>query len=45
MAATLRIGTCSWKYPSWEGLVYSKATGINYLEEYARYWAPRGEEG
>lgn len=34
--AELRIGTCSWKYPSWKGLVYSKGTGINYLEEYAR---------
>jgi uncharacterized protein YecE (DUF72 family) len=32
----LRFGTCSWKYPSWEGLVYSRADGINYLEEYAR---------
>ena len=34
--AELRIGTCSWKYPSWEGLVYSAAEGINYLEEYAQ---------
>ncbi len=35
--AELRIGTCSWKYPSWEGLVYSK-TGkdVNFLEEYAQ---------
>jgi uncharacterized protein YecE (DUF72 family) len=32
----LRIGTCSWKYPSWAGLVYSAVEGINYLEEYAR---------
>jgi uncharacterized protein YecE (DUF72 family) len=32
----LRIGTCSWKYPSWKGLVYSAADGINHLEEYAR---------
>lgn len=32
----LRIGSCSWKYPSWEGLVYSTAQGINYLEEYSR---------
>ncbi|MGO9308352.1 MAG: DUF72 domain-containing protein [Spirochaetia bacterium] len=31
----LRIGTCSWKYPSWKGLVYSKATGVDYLAEYA----------
>lgn len=33
--ASLRIGTCSWKYPSWEGLVYSAAKDINYLKEYA----------
>jgi len=33
--AQIRIGTCSWKYPSWEGLVYSAPQGINYLEEYA----------
>ena len=33
--ASLRIGTCSWKYPSWEGLVYSAPKDINYLEEYA----------
>ena len=33
--AAIRIGTCSWKYASWEGLVYSAAKGINFLEEYA----------
>jgi len=32
----LRIGTCSWKYPSWHGLVYSHPKGIDYLKEYAR---------
>jgi len=32
----LKIGTCSWKYPSWEGLVYSRAKPENYLSEYAR---------
>lgn len=37
--AKLRIGTCSWKYPSWKGLVYSAAKGINYLEEYARRYS------
>lgn len=31
----LRIGTCSWKYASWKGIVYSGKTGINYLKEYA----------
>ncbi len=34
----LYIGTCSWKYPSWEGLVYSRAKNINYLEEYAGHY-------
>lgn len=34
--AELRIGTCSWKYKSWQGLVYSDEKDINYLEEYAR---------
>ncbi|MCP4689046.1 MAG: DUF72 domain-containing protein [Desulfobacterales bacterium] len=31
----LRIGSCSWKYPSWSGLVYSAPKNVNYLEEYA----------
>ena len=34
----LRIGTCSWKYPSWHRLVYSAPKGINYLEEYAQQY-------
>ena len=33
--ADIRIGTCSWKYPSWHGLVYSAPGGIDYLAEYA----------
>ena len=32
----LWVGTCRWKYPSWKGLVYSQATGIDYLAEYAQ---------
>lgn len=31
----LRIGTCSWKYDSWRGIVYSAKSKINYLEEYS----------
>ena len=31
----LKIGTCSWKYGSWMGLVYSAQKGINFLQEYA----------
>jgi len=35
----LRVGTCSWKYPSWAGLVYSRSEGIDYLAEYARKYS------
>ena len=31
----IRIGTCSWKYDSWKGIVYSEGVGRNYLREYA----------
>jgi uncharacterized protein YecE (DUF72 family) len=36
--SNLRIGTCSWNYPSWVGLVYSqpKRTAVEYLHEYSR---------
>jgi uncharacterized protein YecE (DUF72 family) len=30
------LGTCSWKYPSWESLVYSSREPANYLAEYAQ---------
>jgi uncharacterized protein YecE (DUF72 family) len=36
--AKFRIGTCSWKFPSWHGLVYPDPKGINYLELYARHY-------
>ncbi|NBF40920.1 MAG: DUF72 domain-containing protein [Spirochaetes bacterium] len=36
MSKAVQFGTCSWKFPSWEGLVYSAGDGINYLAEYAR---------
>ena len=36
--AQLRLGACSWKYPSWAGLVYSAPTGVNYPEQYARHY-------
>ncbi|MGD9202119.1 MAG: DUF72 domain-containing protein [Chitinispirillia bacterium] len=34
---SLKIGTCSWNYPSWVGLVYSKKCALSsmYLNEYA----------
>jgi uncharacterized protein YecE (DUF72 family) len=31
----LRFGTCSWKYDSWIGLVYSNSKSKNYLSEYS----------
>lgn len=36
--STLRIGTCSWKYESWTGLVYSEERRGNYIEEYAEHY-------
>lgn len=34
--AKIRIGTCSWKYDSWQGLVYSDQAKNNYLLEYSK---------
>lgn len=36
MNTLFHIGTCSWKFDAWRGLVYSDAVGANYLAEYAR---------
>ena len=36
MPGHLHIGTCSWKYPSWEGLVYTSNKPENFLQEYAQ---------
>lgn len=38
MMPHLHSGTCSWKYPSWRGLVYSDAASPNYLQEYAQHF-------
>jgi uncharacterized protein YecE (DUF72 family) len=35
----LKIGTCSWKYDSWEGLVYPHGKEINYLKEYSTHFS------
>jgi uncharacterized protein YecE (DUF72 family)/GNAT superfamily N-acetyltransferase len=35
--ATLHLGTCSWKYPSWRGLVYPDKTE-DYLHEYSKHY-------
>ncbi len=34
----LHIGTCSWKYDSWRGLIYPQDGRINYLQEYSRHY-------
>jgi len=34
----IRIGTCSWKYDSWKGLVYSENVGKNYLPQYSNHF-------
>ena len=38
MSNRVKIGTCSWKYPSWKGILYSERVGKNYLSEYARHY-------
>jgi len=38
LSELLKIGTCSWKYPFWKGILYSEGIGSNYLSEYARYY-------
>jgi uncharacterized protein YecE (DUF72 family) len=32
----IRFGTCSWKYGSWQGIIYSEKAKENYLLEYAQ---------
>jgi uncharacterized protein YecE (DUF72 family) len=34
----IKIGTCSWKYDSWKGLVYSDSVGKEYLSEYSQHY-------
>ena len=34
----LRIGTCSWKYDSWKGIIYPDNDDINYLQEYSKHY-------
>jgi uncharacterized protein YecE (DUF72 family) len=34
----VRIGTCSWKYPSWKGIIYPEGVSDNYLSEYAKHY-------
>lgn len=37
--AKLRIGTCSWKYDSWKGIIYPDEKQINYLKEYSTHYS------
>jgi len=32
----IRFGTCSWKYDSWQGILYSDSKNKNYLKEYSQ---------
>lgn len=34
----IRLGTCSWKYDSWKGIIYPNKEKFNYLEEYAKHY-------
>lgn len=34
----LHIGTCSWKYDSWQGIIYPVNQQFNYLREYSRHY-------
>lgn len=36
--SNLHIGTCSWKYDSWQGLIYPAKKPFNYLQEYSRHY-------
>ena len=36
MSNDLHLGTCSWKFESWRGLVYSDAPHPDYLAEYSQ---------
>ncbi len=36
--SSLRIGTCSWKYDSWQGIIYPEKENINYLKEYSKHF-------
>lgn len=34
----IRIGTCSWKYDSWKGIIYPNISNFNFLEEYTKHF-------
>jgi len=36
--AKIRLGSCSWKYESWKGLIYTDRAKENYLLEYSKVY-------
>lgn len=38
MKNSIEIGTCSWKYDSWKGIIYPQDEKINFLQEYAKHY-------
>jgi uncharacterized protein YecE (DUF72 family) len=34
----IKFGTCSWRYKSWEGLIYPEFGEYNFLEEYSKHY-------
>ena len=34
----IRIGTCSWKYDSWKGILYPDKEEFNFLSEYSKHF-------
>ncbi|SHH63510.1 DUF72 domain-containing protein [Desulfofustis glycolicus] len=38
-ANSLHVGTCSWKYDSWRGIVYPESGPVNYLHEYSKHYS------
>ena len=34
----IRIGTCSWKYDSWKGIIFPEKEKFNHLEEYSKHF-------
>ena len=34
----LQIGTCSWKFDSWKGIIYPEKVDIDYIKEYSKHY-------
>lgn len=35
----IRLGTCSWKFPSWDGIIYDTHSSRRYLAQYAQTYS------